>query len=90
MVSLSDRVGVSESTQVSKPNAFRTDVDSVASFIAPTTASLVSRLTGKLRTWRQRAQGRAELARMSRDELRDIGISSVDQWVETHKPFWRK
>jgi len=89
MVSLSDRVGVSESTQGSKPNAFPTDVNSAASFVAPTTLSLMSRLAGRLRTWRQREHERAELARMSQAELHDIGMSSSEHWAEISTPFWR-
>jgi uncharacterized protein YjiS (DUF1127 family) len=60
------------------------------SLIAPPTLSLLSRLTGKLRTWRKRAQERAELAGMSQGELHDIGVLSADRWEETHKPFWRE
>jgi uncharacterized protein YjiS (DUF1127 family) len=58
--------------------------------IAQSALSLTSRLTGKLRTWRQRERERAELARMSQTELHDIGVSSSDHWMEISKPFWRK
>ena len=51
---------------------------------------LVSRLKGKIRTWRQRERERAELARMSEAELRDAGISSVYRMEEISKPFWRR
>ena len=57
---------------------------------APPTLSLISRLTGKLRTWRRRARERAELARMSQGELHDIGVLSANRWEEIHKPFWRE
>jgi uncharacterized protein YjiS (DUF1127 family) len=43
-----------------------------------------------LRTLRQRARDREELARMSRYELHDIRVSSLDRWAEINKPFWRK
>jgi uncharacterized protein YjiS (DUF1127 family) len=64
--------------------------ESTASLVAPLALSLISRLTGKLRTWRKRAQERAELAGMSQGELHDIGVLSADRWEETHKPFWRE
>jgi len=57
---------------------------------APPTLSRISRLMGKLRTWRRRQQERAELARMSQVELHDIGVSSSERWTETHKSFWRQ
>ena len=89
MASLNDRAGVSES-EGSRPVALSTNVKSALLLIAPSTLSLIFHLTGKLRTWRRRAQERAELARMSQDELHDIGVSSADHWTETHKPFWRQ
>jgi uncharacterized protein YjiS (DUF1127 family) len=90
MASLNDRAGVSESAQGSRPVAFSTGVKSAVLLIATSMLFLVSRVTDKLRTWRQRERERAELARMSQAELHDIGVSSADQWEETSKPFWRK
>src|ERR1700722_12882986 len=58
MASFYDRAAVSESAQGLRPVAFSTDFKSAALF-APCT--LISRLTGKPRTWRKRAQERAEL-----------------------------
>lgn len=89
MPSFNDREGVSESAQGWRPAA-STDVKSAVLLIAQSTFSLVSRLTGILRTWRQRDRERAELARMSQAELHDIGVSSADQSAEISKPFWRK
>jgi len=68
---------------------FRPGVKSAA-LIATYTMSLISRMTDKLRTWRQRERERTELARMSQAELHDIGFSSADHWMEISKPFWRK
>jgi uncharacterized protein YjiS (DUF1127 family) len=51
--------------------------------------ALIRRLTDTLRMWRQREKERAELARMSLYELRDIGLSTSDRWREVNKPFWR-
>jgi uncharacterized protein YjiS (DUF1127 family) len=90
MASFYDRAGIRESAQGSQPVAFSTGVKSALSLVAPTTLSLISRLTGKLGTWRKRAQERAELAGMSQGELHDIGMSSTDRWAEIHKPFWRR
>ena len=78
-----------DSDQGSRPVASSTDLKSAA-LIAASTPSLISRVTGKLRTWRQRERERAELARMSQAELHDISVSSADHWVEISKPFWRQ
>jgi uncharacterized protein YjiS (DUF1127 family) len=42
-----------------------------------------------LHVWRRRARERAELARFSERELRDIGLSASDAQREVDKPFWR-
>lgn len=89
MASLNDHVVVSERTQGLRPVAFSTGL-SAAFLIATSALSLISRLTAKLRTWRQRKRERAELARMSQAELHDIGVSSADRWKEISKPFWRE
>ncbi len=39
--------------------------------------------------WHERRRGRAELARMSPYELRDIRISPGEVFMEVRKPFWR-
>ena len=39
--------------------------------------------------WRQRARSRAELARMSDHDLRDIGITRAEVAHESAKPIWR-
>jgi uncharacterized protein YjiS (DUF1127 family) len=90
MASFNDHAGVGESAQGSRPVAFLTDIKSIALLIASSTLTLISRLTGIVRTWHRRALERAELAQMSRYELHDIGVSSIDHLTETHKPFWRK
>jgi uncharacterized protein YjiS (DUF1127 family) len=90
MASFNNRAGVSENAQDSRPVAFSIGVKSAVLLIASSMLSLISRVTGKLRTWRQRDRERAELARMSQAELHDIGVSSADRWEEISKPFWRK
>ena len=42
----------------------------------------------QLSRWRQLSQDRAELARMSDDRLRDIGLSRADVLKEYARPFW--
>jgi len=42
-----------------------------------------------VRTWRQRARGRRQLAQMSEFQLKDIGVSRIDAKREARKPFWR-
>jgi uncharacterized protein YjiS (DUF1127 family) len=39
--------------------------------------------------WRARARERCHLAALSDRDLRDIGISGVEQRRECAKPFWR-
>jgi uncharacterized protein YjiS (DUF1127 family) len=94
MASLNDRAGVKRSmhsaSHLSPLVAFSTDFNRAVLLIASSTLSLISRLTGHLRTWRQREQERTELARMSQAELHDIGVSSSERWAEISKPFWRK
>jgi uncharacterized protein YjiS (DUF1127 family) len=67
-----------------------TDFARAALLVAQSTSSLTSRVTGTVRTWRQRAREREELARTSLADLHDIGVSSTDRWTEIHKPFWRE
>jgi len=43
-----------------------------------------------LREWRQRRNGRLELARLDERMLRDIGLTRVDADHEINKPFWRE
>jgi uncharacterized protein YjiS (DUF1127 family) len=42
-----------------------------------------------IRSWWRRAQERRQLAAMSERDRRDIGLTSLDVWRETNKPFWR-
>ncbi len=50
---------------------------------------LLETLGPRIRRWRDRARQRAELARMSDREIRDIGVSRAEVWREVRKPFWR-
>jgi len=43
-----------------------------------------------LRKWRQRKNGRLELARLDERMLRDIGLTRVEADYEINKPFWRE
>jgi uncharacterized protein YjiS (DUF1127 family) len=90
MASFSNRVGGNKSAQDSRSLPSSAEAKSAVLLIAQSTLSVIIRLTGKLRTWRQRERERAELARMSQAELHDIGVSSTDRWEEISKPFWRK
>jgi uncharacterized protein YjiS (DUF1127 family) len=42
-----------------------------------------------VRTWRERARFRRELAARSSSELQDIGVCQADIANEISKPFWR-
>ena len=48
----------------------------------------LSAARAQLKRWRQVSKDRAELARMSDDRLRDIGLSRADVLKETSRPFW--
>lgn len=43
----------------------------------------------QIRTWRDRAAKRRQLARFSARDMKDIGLTPSDRWVEVNKPFWR-
>ncbi|MBI1778061.1 MAG: DUF1127 domain-containing protein [Proteobacteria bacterium] len=49
----------------------------------------VATVTNLIRTWRERARQRRELALLDARDLRDIGISIYDAEYEIYKPFWR-
>ncbi len=48
----------------------------------------LARATAQLMRWRQLSRDRAELARLSDDRLRDIGLSRADVMWESSRPFW--
>jgi uncharacterized protein YjiS (DUF1127 family) len=51
--------------------------------------SLLTRMAETFGRWRDRARGRAELARLNEHQLQDIGISWLEAETEWRKPFWR-
>jgi len=48
-----------------------------------------ARASDVLRLWRQRTRSRKQLGDLTEDQLRDIGLSRADAFVEANKPFWR-
>lgn len=48
-----------------------------------------SHLSMLLKQWRARARGRADLATLNADQLRDIGVTAHEAGVEAAKPFWQ-
>lgn len=48
----------------------------------------LSSALAQLRRWRQLSHDRAEMARMSDERLRDIGLSRADVMKEATRPFW--
>ncbi|VVO98545.1 hypothetical protein PS850_02742 [Pseudomonas fluorescens] len=48
----------------------------------------LSRATARLMRWRQLSRDRVELARLSDDCLRDIGLSRAEVMLESSRPFW--
>lgn len=53
-------------------------------------SSFLSGVRAVLREWRQRRNGRLELARLDERMLRDIGLTRVDAEYEINKSFWRE
>lgn len=49
----------------------------------------LSELRALLRTWRQRAAARRELARWTERDLNDVGLTHDVVALEIAKPFWR-
>jgi len=52
-------------------------------------AILIAGLRATLAEWRRRRLARAELARMSDRDLRDLGITRAEAEREAAMPFWR-
>src|ERR1700739_4933617 len=52
-------------------------------------SGFLSGVRAVLREWRQRRNGRLELARLDERMLRDIGLPRFDAEYEINKPFWR-
>ncbi|KAF1068079.1 MAG: hypothetical protein GAK45_01473 [Pseudomonas citronellolis] len=55
----------------------------------PTTAALLPRAWRRLRHWQRVARQRRQLAAMSDEMLKDIGLSRADVLGESETPFWR-
>ena len=53
-------------------------------------SGFLSGVRDALREWRQRKNGRLELARLDERMLRDIGLTRFDAEYEINKPFWRE
>ena len=52
------------------------------------TFKFISAVIDTLNEWRRRQRTRRQLAALNSHMLRDIGISSEQQFVESNKPFW--
>ncbi len=46
-------------------------------------------ILNRLAEWQERAEQRAQLARMDERMLKDIGVSSIEAAREADKPFWK-
>lgn len=51
--------------------------------------SVYDKLRRIVSIWLMRYMTRKELACMDARQLKDIGVSRLDQQVESNKPFWR-
>jgi uncharacterized protein YjiS (DUF1127 family) len=56
----------------------------------PRLAAVGQIILAKLRLYRSRLRERACLAQMNERDLRDIGMSRMDQIMLVEKPFWRE
>ena len=52
--------------------------------------TVVARLWCEVKAWHRRNREREELARMTRRELQDLGITPGEALKELAKPFWRE
>jgi uncharacterized protein YjiS (DUF1127 family) len=43
----------------------------------------------RMTRWQERRRTRAMLWRLSDRDLKDIGISRAEAWLEASKPFWQ-
>jgi uncharacterized protein YjiS (DUF1127 family) len=53
-------------------------------------AGLLARALRTVQVWRSRIRDRADLARMTELDLRDVGLSRSEARYELSKPFWRE
>lgn len=51
--------------------------------------SILARMPGTFALWRKRARDRAELAKLSARDARDLGLDPGIIDYEASKPFWR-
>lgn len=56
---------------------------------SPHGETLPARLIAAVQRWHQRARDRAELARLTARDARDLGIDPGVIAYEASKPFWR-
>ncbi len=60
-----------------------------ATTAAVAAGALLRRAAGALGEWSLRRKGRAELARLSPYQLKDVGLTPGQASFEAAKPFWR-
>ncbi len=60
-----------------------------AKALLETVAGHAASALATLRTWNERAAQRRQLREMDDRILKDIGLSRLDVYRETIKPFWR-
>ncbi|MBV9834007.1 MAG: DUF1127 domain-containing protein [Alphaproteobacteria bacterium] len=63
---------------------------SIADLREHPTESILARVPGTLALWRKRARERAEIAKLSARDARDLGIDPGVLAYEANKPFWRE
>ena len=55
-----------------------------------TEGRLITALPTLMGTWFRRATTRRHLSTLTSEQLRDVGISKEQMYVEVNKPFWVK
>lgn len=69
--------------------SFTSSADRYGPFGSPPPGRGLFSLIEMLRTWRQRARSRSELAAADDATLQDLGWSRSQAMFEAAKPFWR-
>ncbi len=56
----------------------------------PVSPNLMAGMLATIGRWRARAHQRRQLAELTPDMLKDIGVTLADAYFEARKPFWRE
>jgi uncharacterized protein YjiS (DUF1127 family) len=80
---------MSESVRLAPAMPARAATQPRRTVAVPAPGALLTALVLRLLEWQRRARERHELAALSDEALRDVGLSRADIFEEARKPFWR-